>query len=134
MDSRKFLFHETAVVVIGEVLCTAVMIGVFVLLGQYDTTVLLGGIVGAALAIANFFFMALGTCKAADKAQMQDVKGGQALVQVSYIGRMVALFLVLALCAKSGKFHVLALVIPLLFVRPTLSIAEIFKKKGDNVA
>jgi hypothetical protein len=37
---------------------------------------------------------------------------------------------VLFLCAKSGLFDVVALVLPLVFVRPILAIAEFFKKKG----
>lgn len=134
MDSRKIVFRETGIVIIGEVLCTAIMILIFAVLGKYDTSVLLGGIVGAVLATLNFFIMALGTNAAADKAVRQDVKGGQALIQLSYIGRMALLFIVLALCARSGRFHVLTLVLPLVFVRPALSIAEIFKKKGENKA
>ena len=134
MDSKTIALRETAVVLAGEVVCTAAMVAVFALLGKYDTSVLLGGAVGAVLATLNFFVMALSTSAAADKAVAQDVKGGQALVHLSYIGRMAALFILLALFAKSGKFHVLTLVLPLVFVRPVLSIAEIFKKKGDVTA
>lgn len=132
MDSRKIVYHETAAVIVCEVVCTAAMIGVFALLGRYDTSVLLGGIVGMLLATGNFFLMALGTNLAADKAQQQDVKGGQALIQLSYIGRMAGLFLILALCARSGLFNVIALVVPLVFVRPSLTIAELLKKKGER--
>ena len=134
MDSKTIALRETAVVLVGEVVCTAAMVAVFALLGKYDTSVLLGGAVGAVLATLNFFIMALSTTAAADKAVTQDVKGGQALIHISYIGRMAALFVLLALFAKSGKFHVLTLVLPLVFVRPVLSIAEIFKKKGDVTA
>ena len=134
MNSKAIAFRETAAVLVGELICTAIMVAVFAVLGKYDTSVLLGGLVGAALATLNFFVMALGTSAAADKAVAQDVKGGQALIHFSYIGRMAALFVLLALFAKSGKFHVLTLVLPLAFVRPVLSIAEIFKKKGDVTA
>ena len=95
---------------------------------------LLGGIVGGLIATANFFFMSLFVTLAADKAEAQDVAGGQKLIQLSYMGRMLALFLILFLCAKSGKFHLLALVIPLVFTRPILTVSELFKKKGGNAA
>lgn len=134
MNSKKLALLETRTVAIGEVLVCAITAGVFVLLGKYDTTVLLGCIAGAVLATANFFLMALGTGLAADKAQQQDVKGGQALIHFSYLGRMLGLFLVLVICAKSGLCHPLALVVPLVFVRPILSVGEIFKKKGDHEA
>lgn len=134
MRSHKLVLQETGAVALGVAVCTALMIGVFALLGKYDTTVLLGGIAGALIATLNFFLMALSTSLAADKAEQQDVKGGQALIQLSYIGRMIGLFLVLFLCARTGIFNVVALVIPLVFVRPCLTVADIFNKKGENAA
>jgi hypothetical protein len=41
------------------------------------------------------------------------------------------MFLVLIVLGKSGYFHALSLVLPLAFTRPILTIAEIFKKKGE---
>ena len=69
---------------------------------------------------------------AADKAENQDITGGQKLIQLSYMGRMLGMFLVLIVLAKSGYCHVLALVLPLAFTRPILTIAEIFKTKGEK--
>lgn len=132
MNFKNSLLRQTATVIAGQVLGCAGMIGIFALLNRFDTSVLLGAAAGAVLATANFFLMALGANLAADKAEQQDVKGGQALVHFSYLGRMVGLFLLLALCAKSGKCNVPALVIPLIFVRPTLTIAELFRKKGGQ--
>ena len=134
MESRKFVFRQTGILAAGQALCTAAMIGVFALIGKFDTSVLLGGIVGGLIATANFFFMSLFVTLAADKAEAQDVAGGQKLIQLSYMGRMLALFLILFLCAKSGKFHLLALVILLVFTRPILTVSELFKKKGGNAA
>ena len=79
MDSRKIVYKETAVVAIGVAICVAIMLAVFALLGAFDRSVLLGGIIGGVLTIANFFFMAVGTALAADKAENQDVKGGKAV-------------------------------------------------------
>lgn len=131
MDSRKIVFHETAVVAVGEVICVALMLGVFALLGQFDGTVLLGGLVGGVLAVANFLFMAIGAMLAADRAQEQNVKGGKSTIQRSYILRLVLLFVLLFAFAKSGLCNVFALVIPLFFVRITITVAEFFRKKGE---
>ena len=131
MDSKKIVFHETGIVALGVAICTAIMVGVYALIGNYDTSVLLGGIVGAVLAIGNFFFMAVGTSLAADKAEQQDVKAGQLLIRNSYMLRLVVLFVLLFACAKSGLFDLFALVLPLVFVRPSLTIAEFFRKKGN---
>lgn len=131
MDSRKVVFQETAVVAIGQVLCVAAMLGIFALLGQFDSTVLFGGVLGGVLATLNFLFMAIGTSLAADKAENQDVKGGKALLQSSYLLRTVVLFVILFAAAKSGLCNAIALVLPLIFVRPILSVGEFFRKKGD---
>lgn len=131
MDSRKIVFQETAVVAIGELIGIAAMFGVFSLLGRFDTAVLLGGLVGGVLSVLNFLFMAIGASLAADKAQAQDVKGGKSLLQTSMMLRYVVLFVILFACAKSGLFNAIALVVPLIFVRPTITVAEFFRKKEE---
>lgn len=128
MESRKFIFKETAIVALGQAVCIAVMIGVFALLGQFDRSVLLGGIFGGIAAVANFFFMAVGASLAADKAEKQDVKGGKATVHLSYIVRMAVLAVILFALVKSGLCNVITTVLPLVFTRPILSVGEFFRK------
>lgn len=131
MDSRKIVFRETAVVAAGEIVGVAVMYAVFALLGYFDRAVLFGGLIGGGMAILNFLFMAIGASLAADKAEAQNVKDGKSLLQTSMLLRYVVLFVVLFACAKSGLFNTLSLVVPLIFVRPTLTIAEFFRKKEE---
>lgn len=131
MDSRKYILKQTAIVFLGEAVCSAAMVGIFALLGKFDSAVALGAAVGAVLATLNFFFMAVAAMMAADKAENQNVKGGQATIQSSYLIRMVALFLILFAFAKSGLCNVIALVVPLIFVRPVLTIVEFFRKPGE---
>ena len=130
MDSRKLVLKETAIILCGEAVCVGVMLGVYALLGYFDLSVLLGGIAGAVVAVANFFSMAMMTQLAADRAENQDVDGGKKLLKASYPIRLLVLALVLIVCGKSGVFNILALVLPLVFVRPILMIAEFFRKKG----
>ena len=132
MESRAFIYRETAVVALGEGIGIALMLVIFALSGYFDITVLLGGIMGGVLAVGNFFLMSYFALKAADKAQNQDVAGGQKLIHLSYTGRMIGLLVALVLLAKSGWFHVLALAIPLAFPRPVLTAAEFIQKKGGR--
>lgn len=132
MDSRKIVFRETAVVAIGQVICVGAMLGIFALLGKFDRTVLLGGTVGGLLSTLNFFFMAVGASLAADKAVEQNVNGGKATIKSSYLLRMVLLAAVLFAFAKSGLCNVVALVLPLAFIRPIITVAEFFRKPGEN--
>lgn len=133
MEARKYVLKQTGIVAIGLAVCVVAMIGVFALLGYFDYTVVLGGIMGAVVAALNFLFMAIGVSLAADKAQEQNVKGGKSLVTGSYMIRIVLMFVVLFACARSGHFHVIALVLPLVFVRPIITVAEFFQKKGSDM-
>ena len=129
-ESRKYVLKETALIAVGELLCVALMCGVYGLLGKFNTSVLLGGLVGLLVATGNFFALAVVATLASDKAEAGDPMSGQKLMKSSYPIRLLVMAGVLILCAKSGFFDVIALVFPLLFVRPILTIAEFFRKKG----
>ena len=130
MDMRKFVLRQTGIVALGEAIGVAGMIGIFALLGSFDMTVLLGGIVGGLVATGNFLAMAIGVNIAADKAENQNVAGGKATIKSSYILRLAVMAIVLFAFAKSGLCNVIALVVPLIFVRITLTVAEFFRKKA----
>lgn len=132
MDSRKIVFQETGIVALGVSLCSAVMVGVFALMGLYDTAVLLGAVMGTVLTVLNFLVMAICASLAADKAAAQDVKGGELLIKGSQTGRYLVLAVLLFACCRSGYFNVFALVLPLVFVQPTITIAEFFRKSGEK--
>ncbi|MBR6525139.1 MAG: ATP synthase subunit I [Clostridia bacterium] len=130
MESRKIVYRETGIVALGQVIGLALMYVVFALLNRFDQSVLLGGLLGTVLSIANFFFMAVSATLASDKAINQDVKGGKSLMKGSYFLRLALIFLILFAGIKSGLCHVLSSVLPLVFVRPIITIAEFFRK-GD---
>ena len=133
MDSRKFILKKTAIIALGQALCVAVMVGVFALLGFFDRSVLLGGILGGIIAIGNFFVMAVCADLAADRAEKGNVSAGQALIKFSYFGRIAVMALLLFALIKSGLCHVIAAVVPLIFNRPILTMSEFFGKgKGSK--
>lgn len=135
MKDRKYIVSQVLWILLGELILSAVMVGVFALLGYYDTAVLLGALAGSVIATLNHLILVLGVFAASAKAEQQDTKGGQMLITLSYTGRLIGLFLILVLCAKSGVFNLLALVIPLVFTRPILTAVNHFtnKKGGTNV-
>lgn len=131
MNSRKFILRETLLLAIGELICIAAMIGVFALLGCFDYKVILGGVIGGILAVGNFFFMAITSDAAADKAMDQNIKEGKSAMKASYRLRLLVIGVLLVLFAKSGHCNVLALVIPLFFVFPIIMVIEFFRKSGE---
>ncbi len=129
-ESRKIALQQTLQIAIGEAVCLGIMYGVYALVHKLAWPVVLGGLIGAVLAVANFFFMAVVATLAADKAEAQDVEGGQKMMKSAYPIRILILAGVLVVCAASGYFDVLALALPLLFVRPVIMILGFFGKKG----
>ncbi len=130
MDSRKIVYRETAIVAVGELVCCAAMVGIFAALGYFQMNVLWGALAGASVMIANYFFMAVTVSLAADKAQEGQTQQAKKMVQVSSIVRLLLMAVVLLAGIRLGA-NVIALVLPLIFVRPILMIAEFFRKKGD---
>lgn len=128
-ESRKIAIRETLYILIGVAVLTVVMFAVYLLLGRFNLPVLLGGIIGTILSVGNFFFMAVAATIAADKAEKQDVDGGKRTMQASYPLRILVLGGVLVLCGFSGYFDLIALVLPLAFVRPVITMGAFFRKR-----
>ena len=134
MNTRKFILQETLILLIGEVLCSAAMVGIFAMADYFSLKVVWGALFGIVLAVGNFLFMAICSESAAAKAADQDVKGGQAAIKASYGLRMVVLGVLLFVLAKTGICNVSALVCPLFFVFPILVVVEFFRKSGGKKA
>ena len=130
MDSRKIVFKETAIVAVGELILSGIMVGIFAALGHFQWNVLWGALAGSAVMIANYFFMAVTVSLAADRAERGEVEQAKNMVQMSSVGRLIAMGLALFLGIRLGA-NVIALVLPLAFARPILMLAEFFRKKGD---
>ena len=130
MDSREIVYKETAIVAIGELILSAAMVGVFAALGFFKMNVLWGALTGALVMIANYFLMAVTVSLAAERASRGEVKRAKSRGQLSGLVRLVLMGVALVVAIKLGA-NVIALVLPLAFVRPILLLAEFLRKKGD---
>ncbi len=130
MDARKIVFKETGLIAAGELICCGAMVGIFAALGYFAIPVLLGAVAGCITMIANYFFMAVTASLAADRAAAGEVEQAKKMVQTSSVVRLLCMGIVLFAGIKLGA-NVIALVLPLAFVRPILMVAEFFRKKGD---
>lgn len=131
MDTRKLVFKETATIAVGELICSALMLGVFAALGKFSVNALLSALAGCAFMILNYFFMAVTVSLAADRAENDQVEQAKKMMQLSSLVRLVCMGLALFVCIRLGA-NVIALVLPLAFVRPILLLAEFLGKKGDG--
>lgn len=116
---------ETKFIAGVVLIASAVMEGVFLLLGAWDLTVLWGNLLGAAATVLNFFLMGLTIQKALDKSEedaRKQMKASQSL-------RLLLLLLVAILGATVDCFHLVAVLVPMLFPRIGVSIRALQNKE-----
>lgn len=131
MDSRKAVMKETLLVTVGVLLCSAIMVGVYALLGYFSLNVLFSALGGSLIIILNYFFLAVTVSLAADKAEQGKADEAKKLIRLSPAVRLVVMAAALFIGIKAGG-NVIALVLPLVFLRPVLMLGEFFRKRGDQ--
>lgn len=131
MESRNLILNETAIIAVGELICSAIMVGIFALLGYFRMNVLWSALAGSLVITINYFFMAITVSMASERAKNGDAKQAQGMIQLSSILRLLVMAGILILGIKLGA-NVIALVVPLAFERPILMVSQFFRKKGDT--
>lgn len=120
---------ETLYVALVTLILSVLMQAVFLVIGKWDYTVLLGNILGALASVGNFFIMGISVQKALDKEE-KDAKNTMKLSQTL---RMFVLFAVAAVGCLVPVFSTIAVVIPFLFPRIAVAFRAAFiRKRGDN--
>ncbi len=109
----------------GLVLIFSVLMqAVFLLIGKWDYTVLLGNVLSSAAAIANFLLLGLTVQRAVTK----DEKDARSLMKLSQTYRLLGLLVIAVIGFAVPVFHPLAVVLPLLFPRIAIALRPLFKK------
>ncbi len=126
------VLRQIARVFVGEVLCIAVMLGLYALLEKLNSAVILGAVLGGLVSIGNFVALSIAVSNAADKAAAQaDVKKVQLSLQVQTPVRLLCVAGLLILLIKSGKCDPIATILPLLFVQISIPLTNFFRKGGE---
>ncbi len=131
MKNKNPVIVETLRILLGQVICLGLMLGVYALIHRFSVSVLLGGIVGTLLSVGNFFFMAVGLSNLAADASDARFK---IRAQGSYLIRTLAIFGIAVVAIKFGGCDVVATLLPLLLVRPILMVEQfILRSSSANV-
>ncbi|MBQ6255163.1 MAG: hypothetical protein IJJ60_01125 [Clostridia bacterium] len=141
---------ETKKMALGVGVLTVLMIAVFLVIRQFDYTVLLGAALGFAAAVGNFFLMALTVQKVtgdmpvlpkreeeaeetADEEKEQplsdEAKQAGKQMQLSFLLRMLMLGGVAALAVTAPIFHPWAALLPMLFPRIVIALRSLTENK-----
>lgn len=119
---QQSIVKETKRIAVGTVIMLVVMLAVYAVLGKFTIGVLLGGLLGSAYAIFNFFMLGMTLQKA---ASMTDQQMAHMKVRSSYSTRMIGM-LILAVVAFALPFvEGIPCLIALLFPRATIFVLQV---------
>ena len=150
MQKKNMPTAEILFLVVGELIVSLIVSGVYLLLNRFSYAVISGCLLGSAVTVFNFVFLSISVNRAIDKALAGRKEGemteeeaqafaaeNQAAVQRaaqgSYLVRQILMLGVLV-CAflLDGWFDVIATLVPLLMFRPLLSVCGLMKSKKQN--
>ena len=117
---------ETGYITVWVLLLSLLMEAVFLIIRQWDLSVLFGNLGGAVLAVGNFFLLAYTVSRAVDKGKPEEAAQrvkATATLRLIGVGALSALFI------GAFKTNVLATLIPLLFPRVAIAFRPILDRK-----
>lgn len=125
---QQSIVKETKRIGVGTVIMLVVMLAIYAVLGKFTVGVLLGGLLGSAYAIFNFFMLGMTLQKA---ASMTDQQMAHMKVRSSYSTRMIGM-LILAVVAFALPFvEGIPCLIALLFPRATIFVLQVTGQVKD---
>lgn len=151
MQKTKLPYFEMISLTLGEIIVSAIVGIIFLCIGKFDNTVLFGALLGAILAVANFFALSIASTNAVNRALSEVGSEGmddeaaaefskkhqskiQLIMTVSYIVRMLSLLGALVVAFILNEiFNPIATAVPLLMFRPILMVAQLIVRKRRNV-
>lgn len=120
--------RETGYIALSAIALSLLMELVFIVIGQWSYKVLLGNILGAGVAVLNFFLMGL----TVQNAVLLEEKEARDKMKLSMTLRSFLLMLTAVLGVVVPVFNAPATIIPLFFVRIAIALRPVFIKDKDE--
>ena len=117
---------ETGYITVWVLLLSLLMEAVFLIIRQWDLSVLFGNLGGAVLAVGNFFLLAYTVSRAVDKGKPEEAAQR---VKATATLRLIGVGVLSALLIGVFKTNVFATLIPLLFPRVAIAFRPILDRK-----
>ena len=118
------VWKETKYIAAWMLVLSALLQAVFLIIGKWDLTVLLGNLMGATVSVLNFFLMGLSIQKALQKEE----KEAKNTLKLSQTYRTILLLIVAILGGVLDCFNLWAVLIPMLFPRTAIVFRPMFDK------
>lgn len=124
----KTVRQETRYIALCELLLSVLLQAVFLVIGQWNYTVLLGNLLSGGAAVLNFFLMGVTIQEATNREE----KNARTLMRLSQSLRMVALFAAAALGVLLPCFNTVTALVPLFFPRLAVAFRPLVGRKSGN--
>lgn len=128
---QETIVRETKRIAIGVCILLIVMLAVYAGLGRFSLAVLLGGLLGAAYAVLNFFMLGMTVQKAA-QIQPENAELARMQMKSSYNMRMIGMLIVVVIAFALPFVDGLACMIPMVFPRITILVLQITGQIKDK--
>ncbi len=121
-DNTLYIAAVTAIL-------SVLMQAIFLIIGHWDVSVLFGNLLGWATGVLNFFLLGLTVQTAVTK----DEKQAKSFMKLSQTLRTFGMLLIIVIGVVIdrffGVFHLVAMLIPLLFPRVAIALYTVFHRK-----
>ena len=125
--SDRVIKKETGFIAVWELILSAAMEAVFLIIGKWDYTVLLGNLLSGSVAVLNFYLMSITVRKTLEKEQY-DEQEARSFAKLSQTMRSFMLFGAAIIGATVPCFNLVSALVPLLFPRIAAWIRVMFIK------
>ncbi len=124
----KTVIRETRYIAGVTIILSVIMEAVFLIIGMWSYKVLLGNILGAAVAVLNFLLMGITVQKAVQK----DEKDAATLMKLSQTLRNMMLLIAAVLAIVLPFINPVAAIIPLFFPRIAITLIPLRDRNKNN--
>lgn len=118
------VLKETRYIAAVTIILSILLQAVILIIGKWNITHLYGNLLGAFGAIANFLLMGI----TVQNAVLKEEKEAKTLIKFSQSARMVFLLVIAGVGYLVPVFHIISVVIPLLFPRIAVSLRPLIIK------
>lgn len=119
------VLKETKYILFWSIILSALMQAVFLVIGKWNYTVILGNVLSVFVSVLNFFLMGFAIQKALEK----DEKDAKGFLTMSRSYRFLLLIIGVVVGIVCACFNTVSVIIPIFFPRIAIMFRPLFEKK-----
>ena len=113
-------------IAVGSAVLSLICAVVFIVIGKFDISVLLGLIIGFVMSVGNFILMSLGVVKALETG---DELTARRKLRTSYLIRIIGMAVIMAMSLIVDFINPIPVLLSVFYVRITIFVLGFFEKK-----